>query len=400
MEKKVSLKITLTLMLFASALTCLILALTIGRELGMFTDRFGVVREYATLLQRIDEYFIGDFDLAEVSAESKRAAIRALGDRWSYYMTAEEFAASLARAANRSPGIGITAGIDEETGGMRVFSVLQDTPAMTAGLLGGDVILEIDGDDITHLRFEEMRTKLARPIGSTVELTVMREDGAIDVLTLLFSWIFRNPVSYEMLDDGIGYIAISNFDGESANNFIAAIESLIQQGAQGVVFDVRNNPGGRVAELTRILDHLLPEGEIFIAVDRDGEDIITSGPGMTEIYAVVLVNENSFSAAEYFAAMLREYEYAYIIGAQTTGKSRMQRAIELPGGSAIRLSTAEYLTKNRVSLYNEGGVIPDYPVDFTDEEFVALWHGTLENDDDSQLQKALSVLRGMMNQDS
>ena len=387
----------MTLMLLASALTCLILALTIGRELGLFSDRFRFVREYSALLATIDELYIGEYDMLDVSVAAKRAAVLALRDRWSRYLTPAEFAEYLNRAGNVFPGIGINAGIDEDTGGMKVLYVFRGSGAYNAGLVIGDVITGIDENDITALEFIDMRALLARPLGDTVDLSVLRADGITRTITVEFSLVFSDPVSHEMLDGGIGYIALANFEAGSADGFIAAVDELIEQGARGFVFDVRGNNGGRVVELSRILDRLLPPGEIFIGVDASGEEaIIRSGPGTIDIPAVVIVDEHSFSAAEYFAAQLREFEYAYIIGEQTTGKSRSQITVPLPCGGALRISSARFLTKNRIDLYEVGGVTPDYLVSLTDEEFALFRAGELPKDIDPQFQQALAVLDTML----
>jgi len=203
-------------------------------------------------------------------------------------------------------------------------------------------------------------------------------------------------VSYELLDGDIGFLKIANFNEGSAQRFIAAAEDLIGQGAQTFVFDVRGNPGGLVSEVTGMLDYLLPEGEIFIAVDRSGtETITTSDPEYVDLPAVVIVDSLSFSAAEYFAAMLREYSRADIVGEQTTGKSRMQKTVGLPGGGAINISFAQYLTKNRVSLHDVGGVSPDHEVILTDDERLLFFSGRLERDLDPQIQKALSLVNNL-----
>ena len=382
-------------MLFASALTCLVILLTFGRELGVFNGKFRYVRQYSELLTRIDAFYIGEYDMVDISAAARWAAISALGDRWSYYLTPEQYAEHLDSANNRFAGIGISISIDESVGGMRVEYVFRGSPAETAGLVSGDIITGVDGEDITHLDLDGTRGILTRPLGSTVELTVLRAGSVVETIHAVYDFVFIDPISFEMRYENIGYIAISNFDSGAAESFISAVDALIASGAESFIFDVRNNGGGRVWELTRMLDHLLPAGEIFIAVDRSGhEEIIRSGPGMIDLPAVVLVNRYSFSAAEYFAAMLREYDYAYIVGEQTTGKSRSQILIPLSCGGAMRISSGQYLTKNRVSLYDVGGVTPDYQIDMTDDEFTLFRWGNLEKDDDPQLQYALSLLTG------
>ena len=382
-------------MLLASALTCLIIASTIGRELGFFSGRFGFVREYAALLSRIDELYIGDYDEKDVAAAANGAAVYSLGDRWSFYMTPEEYVSYLDSVNNRFVGIGIIAIVDEETGGMLVNSVYRGSAAEAGGLAAGDIIIGIDGEDITSAEFEEMRLLLSRQVGESVDLTVKRAGGVTEKLTVIYSYIFVDPVIYEMMENGIGYIQLANFENGSASSFIAAVDDCISRGAFAFIFDVRSNGGGKVAEMTRILDYLLPEGEIFVAVDRGGtEEITKSGPGMIDMPCVVLVDRYSFSAAEYFAATLKEYGYASVVGEQTTGKDRSQVTVTLPGGGALHISSAKFLTKDRVSLYEVGGLTPDHQVGLTDDEFELFMTGNLEKESDPQFLKAVELLNG------
>ena len=225
----------------------------------------------------------------------------------------------------------------------------------------GDVVIAVDGEDITHLEFDEAVGKVRREIGESVLLRLMGGEPSGT-----WRWVRRHPVSpvhFEMLEGGVGYIAIYNFEAHSADDFIAAVDGWWWKGRR-LLFDVRNNGGGRAAELVRMLDYLLPEGEIFVGVTARGEEeIIYSDENAVTRPAVVLVNENSYSAAEYFAAVLREYNYAEIIGTRTTGKNRSQMTDLLPDGGALHISTGEYLTPNRVSLTETGGLEPDVVVE-------------------------------------
>jgi len=192
-----------------------------------------------------------------------------------------------------------------------------------------------------------------------------------------------NPVSYKMLDGDIGYVAIANFDSGSGQEAIAAVDDLIEQGAKGLVFDVRNNGGGLVSELLDLLDYLLPEGDLFITADRDGEEIVkTSDSDAIEMPMSVLVNQNSYSAAEFFGAILQEYDWAEVVGESTTGKGRSQITLEMSDGRAIHISSKTYYTPNRVDLSETGGIVPDYVVEADDN-----------SDTDLQLEKAAELLR-------
>lgn len=393
MEQKYSFKFVITLMLLASVFTCLIIALFLFRILGAYSGDIAYIRDYATLLQMIDKLYIGEYDEDILTAKAMKAAVESLDDRWSYYLTPEEYAGFLDISNNRFAGIGVGVAVDEATGGMGVEYVYPGSAAETAGIIAGDVIIAIDGEDIIGETIDGMRVRLSRTIGDTVNLTVLHYDGKTDILAVVYGYIFTNPISYDMLDGNIGYISISNFDQGASDSFISAVDELIGQSAYALIIDVRDNGGGRVVEMTGMLDYLLPEGEIFISIDRNGVETTTqSDTEMVDIPVVVLVDRFSFSAAEYFAATLSEYGYATIVGEQTSGKSRMQGTYNMPGGGALHISTDQYLTKNRVSLHDAGGLTPDYTVILTEDEYELFLSGKLEKTADPQIQKAIDLL--------
>jgi len=406
MERKYSLKLVLALVFAASALTVLLLSIFIlwrmspssasghNPEIIPWQTSSYDNDDFTELMDVITSRFIGTFDVDEITVAAMRAAVESLDDDWSFFMTQDEYNEFLATANNRYPGIGVEVLADEETGGIAVVTVHSGFGADLAGIVVGDIITDVDGQSIRGLALSEIRAMLRRPIDDTVLLTVLRADGRYHDLNVIYSIVFVDPVSFDMLDGNIGYVRLKNFEEGAAAGFISAVSELISQGAVAFVYDVRSNGGGRVGEVTMILDFLLPEGEIFISVNRGGDEQITySDSNFIDLPAVVLVNSFSFSGAEYFAAMLSEYEYAYTVGEQTTGKNRMQTTIELPGsGGAVHLSTGHYLTKNRVSLYDIGGFTPDYLISLSEDDFDLLRRGELDLLLDPQMQMALSLL--------
>jgi len=423
MDKRFSLKFVLALMLLTLVLTTMIMsALFIfvidpandsPGLLGFITnptnDRPGLfglftkprnqntneLQSFAELMELISNRFIGTFDNEDIVYAAMWAAVESLDDQWSYFMSPEEYAYFRHRSDNRYSGIGVDVAVDEETGGIKVLGVHRESGAYTAGIVAGDIITAVDGMSILGFTITETRQALQRPLGDTALVTVLREDGQYHDLTVVYSLIFIDPVSYEMIDGDIGYVVLINFDTGAADSFISAVNALIEQGATAFIYDVRSNNGGKVTEMTRILDFLLPEGEIFISVNSSGtEQIIRSDEDYLDMPAVVIVNSYSFSGAEYFAAILCEFDYAYTVGEQTTGKNRMQTTFQLSDGSAVHLSTGEYLTKNRVSLYDTGGFTPGYLIELTEDEFSLFMSGDLSIESDPQLQKAMSLLAG------
>ncbi|MCL2044997.1 MAG: S41 family peptidase [Oscillospiraceae bacterium] len=385
---------TLALMLLASALTLILSRNFHNRSTPRAYDIEAYAQDYVALIQLIDDVYIGDFDIEGVTDAAMRAIVSSLGDRWSFYMTANEYAEYLMSSSNQFTGIGVGVAIHESTGGMEVLYTYKDSPAEIAGLSQGDVIISIDGNDIRGFTISEMRVLLSRPIGDTALLDVIRADGNLEEITVAYDIVFSNPVSFELIGSDIGYVSISNFEGNSGKSFVSAIEELLEMGAVSFIYDVRDNGGGMVHEMTEILDFLLPAGEIFISVNKTGRETITRSDARMHNYpAVVIVNRYSYSAAEYFAALLREYEYAKIVGEQTTGKSRSQTTILLPNGGALHISTGQYFTKNRVALYDVGGLTPDYELSHSSEEYSQYISGNLQLEDDPQILLAISVLR-------
>lgn len=358
------------------------------------TDVFPYATKFASVFKAIENSYIGETDMETVSDAAYAAMVAATEDRWSYYMTAQQYAEYRQYQKNSYQGIGVTIEADEISGYLRVVSVLADSPAQRAGVGIGDLIFKIGGKSIEGLSAAEVKSLITDKRNEQFELTVIAESGEERSLFISAEPVFSNPVEYEMLFDGIGYVNIKNFEGESGGRVIAAVDELIAQGASGIVFDVRKNPGGLLNELIQALDHLLPEGTVFISRDKAGnESIRTSDAACVEIPMAVLIDENSYSAAEFFAAALSEYERAALVGVHTTGKSRSQVNIELSDGSAVHLSTNSYLTPKGVDLTEAGGLSPDVEVVIDEELAPYLAAGVLEHDRDEQLKAAISVLK-------
>jgi len=169
---------------------------------------------------------------------------------------------------------------------------------------------------------------------------------------------------------------------------------MIDQGATSLIFDVRYNPGGYAHEMVALLDYLLPEGDLFITEDYQGNrDVDTSDAKCLEMPMVVLVNGDSFSAAEFFACALRDYEWATVIGEKTVGKGYFQQSYMLSDGSAVSLSVGKYYTRSGINLAEAGGLTPDRVVEVDDETYTQIYYGNVEPKDDPQIQAAIKVLK-------
>lgn len=341
----------------------------------------------------IQERFIGEADQEAMLDAAADAMVTATGDRWSYYISASEYAAYEEQMANAYVGVGITIQKSETEGeGFFITEVNAGGPAEEAGLAVGDILIEVEGQDVREMTTAEVRDIVRGEEGTTVAMCVLRKGDSMTFFVERRQ--VQTPVAvYEMLENNVGLVTIYNFDSRCAEETIAAIETLLDNGAEKLIFDVRYNPGGYASELVEVLDYLLPEGDLFRTVRYDGkESVDTSDAEYLDVPMVVLVNEGSYSAAEFFAAALSEYEAATVIGEQTVGKGYFQTTYRLSDGSAVALSIGEYFTPKGENLAGVG-VTPDMVIVLDEETDAALYYGTLEPKDDPHIQAALKALK-------
>lgn len=341
----------------------------------------------------IEQNYIEEYDKTEIEDAAAQAMIGALGDRWSYYIPADEYASYREQMANAYVGIGVTIQQRSDGQGLDVIQVSQGGPAGEVGILPGDRIIGVDGKSILTMELEAVRSMIRGEEGTQVSITVLRGEEEKEFSLVRKS--FQTPVAIAtLLPDNIGLVTIVNFDTRCANETVAAIESLLEQGATKLIFDVRNNPGGYKSELVQVLDYLLPEGLIFRCEYQNGKvEDDYSDEACLDMPMAVLVNGSSYSAAEFFAAALNEYDKAVIVGQATTGKGYVQNVYQMNDGSAVGISIGRYCTPNGVSL--EGvGITPEIPVDVTEEIASQIYYGTLEPGDDPQIQAAVDALLG------
>ena len=340
----------------------------------------------------IQERFIGEADPTAMEDAAAHAMIAALGDRWSYYIPARDYAAHKEQMNNAYVGIGITITVSEEKQGFEIMVVNEGGPAEEAGLQVGDVIVAIEGESCAGMTTTDARD-LVRGVPETqVRLTILRNGEQLE-LAVTRREVKVAVAEAQMLEDGVGLITIVNFDSRCAEETVAAVEALLEQGAQKLIFDVRNNPGGYAHELVAVLDYLLPEGKLFHMEYYNGkEEISNSDADCLEVPMAVLVNRDSYSAAEFFAVALQEYEAAVVIGEKTSGKGYFQTTYELNDGSAVGLSIGKYYTPGGLSL--EGvGITPDREVAVDEETYANIYYGALEPSEDPQIQAALEMLK-------
>ena len=390
MKKSTKTLLIVLLFIFAVGATFCITYLEAGKLYSGGGD--AVSAKTAEIAAYLDRYFIDDYDESALADAAASAMVQATGDKWSYYLSADQYDAYAETMSNAYVGIGVTIQVSEDEGGMRIELVTPGSPAEEAGIEAGDIIISVEGQPTLELGMSGTRALVRGEEGTSVHLGMKRGVRAFEVDVTRRS-IQTVVASCELLDDDIGYIKIANFDERCAEETLACIDEMLEKGAKALLFDVRFNGGGYKNEMVKVLDCLLPEGVLFRSVDYTGkEETDYSDAACLELPMAVLVNEDSYSAAEFFAAALQEYEAATIVGTQTTGKGNFQSAFRLSDGSMLNLSIGKYYTPNGVSL-SETGVTPDVETDLTDNEYAALYAGKLAHDADGQLQAALGVLR-------
>ncbi len=342
------------------------------------------------IVDLFEKYYIDEYDESALEDYLAAAAVLASGDRWSGYMTKDEYAESIEEDNNEYVGIGVTVQLlEEDDEGFTIIDVTPNGAAMEAGVQIEDMIIAVEGENAVELGMDGVKNMIKGEEGTDVTITFKRGTETFD-LTITRKKIEIQVIDYKLLDDGVGYIKLSQFTKKTSTMTIAAIEYLREEGATSLVFDMRFNPGGFKHELVSLLDYILPEGPLFRSVDYTGkEEIDNSDKNCLEMPMAVLINDQTYSAAEFFAVALQEYNWATIVGTKTTGKANYQETFKLSDGSAVRISTGHYQTPNGVTL--EGlGVTPDVIVEVDEEIYYDIYYDRAEND--PQLQAAISAV--------
>lgn len=367
---KIALTVLLTLIV-SNGLWCVLLG------------RSGLAMVETYLLARF-AFVEADADLDGATDKGLNAFVDGLGDRWSYYRTAEQYQETLTRRANNYVGVGVTVSYEREEG-LWVRSVTEGGPADKAGVLVGDVITAVDGESIAGETRYKGADMISGEAGTQVTLTLLGEDGAIREVTCTRATLRSPSASGRMLEGNVGYVQLSNFYSGSADSFIKEVDALVEQGAESLIVDLRGDPGGYIAELEKVLDYLLPEGPVFTQKPRWWFKSVTrSDADCIDLPMAAIVNGDTYSAAELLAAQMRESVGAPIVGEVTSGKGYSQITFPLPNGGGVGLSTATYCTGSGHSLIGEG-IVPDVELDLPEGAAIG-------GEGDVQLQAAIDLL--------
>lgn len=348
----------------------------------------------AELLNIIDTAYIGDADPTVMTDAAAAAMVEASGDRWSYYVSAAEMEEFSTMKENVFGGIGVSIVYQNADEGILIEAVDPGGSAQKAGIHPGDIIIEAGGQSLIGVDPSTAVSFIRGEIGTDVIIKVLR-DGEELTFTVKRAKIEETVAAGVLLEGNVGYIVIQNFNDRCASETIACIEDLIEQGATKLLFDVRFNVGGYVSELVDLLDYLLPEGDLFVSEDYTGvKQTDTSNPSCLRMPMAVLINAYTYSSAEFFAAVLEEYEWAFTVGEHTVGKGNYQITIPLSDGSAVSLSVGRYYTPIKgIWLEESGGLAPTIEVEVDEETLAYIYAGLLDPMKDPQVLAALEALK-------
>ena len=368
-----------------------------------------ITKKITTLQQIIDKYYLFDEDTTKVEDWIYKGMMYGLNDPYTTYYTAEEYQKLSEDTEGEYHGIGVMISQNRSTGIITVIKVFKDTPAAEAGMRPGDVLYKVGDMEVTGMDMDILvKDYIKGKDGSEVALTVFRQDeGEYVDLKMERRNVTVQTVEYQMLEDHVGYIAVSQFDVVTAGQFKAAVDDLEKQGMKKLVVDLRNNPGGVLGTVVDMLDYILPD-DLTIEGDKDlvrtnpeatllvymadkngkGEQEYASDGHSLDIPMAVLVNGESASASEVFTGAMKDYGRATIVGTKTFGKGIVQNLIPLDNGTAIKMTTAHYYTPSGFDLHGKG-IEPDVEVELKEELRNQI---TVDVKEDNQIEAALKAL--------
>lgn len=368
-----------------------------------------ITKKITTLQQIIDKYYLFDEDTTQEEDWIYKGMMFGLNDPYTTYYTAEEYQKLNEDTEGEYHGIGVMISQNRGTGLITVIKVFKDTPAAEAGMRPGDILYKVGDMEVTGMDMDILvKDYIKGKDGSEVELTVFRQDeGEYVDLKMERRNVTVQTVEYQMMEDSVGYIAVSQFDVVTADQFKAAVNDLEKQGMKKLVVDLRNNPGGVLGTVVDMLDYILPD-DLTIEGDKDlvrtnpeatllvymadkngkGEQEYASDGHSLDIPMAVLVNGESASASEVFTGAMKDYGRATIVGTKTFGKGIVQNLIPLDNGTAIKMTTAHYYTPSGFDLHGKG-IEPDVEVELKEELRNQI---TVDVKEDNQIEAALKAL--------
>ena len=356
-------------------------------EINYYLSQMGPDELAATLklfraVQVVKGQYVGTAEGPLLMTGSLKGMVNSLGDPYSVYLDPKMYSELMLETKGSFGGVGIVLGVKDKQ--LTVVAPIEGTPAETAGILSGDLIVKIDGQDTKDMALDEAVGKIRGKEGSKVTLTIQRTGQEAEEYSLTRATIVLKSVSGKILENGIGYIRLSMFSETTGNDFTQKMSELTEQGMKSLILDLRNNPGGLIGESVKVARLLVPQGPIVSVIGKDGErETSQSYLEKTPLPLVVLINGGSASASEIVAGAIQDTSAGKLIGVKTFGKGSVQRIIPLDKDSAVKITIAEYHTPKDRSIHGKG-IEPDIVVEMPKDK---------DAKSDPQLDKAIEVLK-------
>lgn len=346
-------------------------------------------KKLSTIYRLINTDFLYTDEMSEeiLNEAAIKGYVEGLGDPYSVYYDAEETKSLMESTSGEFGGIGVGLTQNIDTMIISFTNVYEDSPGERAGFKEGDILYKVNGEEVTGQDLDQVVSKIRGEKGTEVEITVLRGEQMEEYIgTAIRDMIEVTTVSSELLEDSIGYIAVSGFEKVTYHQFEAAIEELKTQGMSGLIVDLRNNPGGNLSTVCEMTDLILPKGIIVYTEDKNGKKQMemSDEEHQLDLPLVVLVNGNSASASEIFAGAVQDYGAGKIVGTTTYGKGIVQQIYSLSDGTALKITTSEYFTPNGRNIHGKG-IVPDVVVEYEYDE--------ANPEADNQLQAAIDILK-------
>lgn len=357
---------------------------------GKETISSGTEKKLDTLKGLIDEVYLGDVDEEQLEEGIYEGYVNALEDPYSVYYDEEDTKSFMEATEGEYEGIGAVLTQNKDTGIITLVHIYEDSPAMKAGLKDNDVLYKVEGQEVTGVDLNEVVSHIKGEGGTKLNLTVLRGKKNEEIsVTAVRDKIEVQTVEAKMLEDGIGYLSVSEFDSVTYDQYIKGLDKLTGEDMKGLIVDLRGNPGGNLNTVCDILDVMLPKGLIVYMQDKNGkkEEMTSDDEKQFTLPMVVLVDGGSASASEIYAGAIQDYGLGKIIGTQTYGKGVVQKIFDLKDGTCVKLTIAEYYTPKGRNI-NGKGITPDVKVTYEYDE--------KHPEKDNQLEKAVEELKKEM----
>lgn len=379
----------LAILLVTGLVSCGILESRL-KTAGKETVSSGTEKKLDMLKSLIDEAYLGDVDEKQLEQGIYEGYISGLEDPYSAYYDEEDTKAFIETTEGEYEGIGAVLTQNKDTGIITLTHVYDDSPAMKAGLKDNDILYKVEELEVTGVDLNEVVSHIRGEGGTKVGLTVLRgEKGEEITVTAVRDKIEVQTVEAKMLEDGIGYLSVSEFDSVTYNQYIKGLDQLAGKDMKGLIVDLRGNPGGNLNTVCDMLDVMLPKGLIVYMQDKNGrkEEMTSDDENQFTLPMAVLVNGNSASASEIYAGAIQDYGLGKIIGTQTYGKGVVQKIFDLKDGTCVKLTIAEYYTPKGRNI-NGKGITPDVEIPYEYDE--------KHPEADNQIEKAVEELKKEM----